>query len=58
MERVQWISNETLELRGYGTKKKGDRFDVPDKLAKQLIKQGLVKDVYVEKKKDKKNKTK
>ncbi len=55
-ERVEWISNESLEVIGYGLKKKGDRFEVPDDLAKQLITQGLVKDVYVERKKKKKNK--
>ena len=50
MERVEWISNESLELVGYGVKKKGDRFNIPEKLAKQLISQGLVKDAYVERK--------
>ncbi len=57
MERVEWISNEELEVSGYGLKKKGDRFDIPKRLAKQLIKQGLVKDAYVERK-NKKNKKK
>lgn len=55
-ERVEWISDEELEVIGYGAKKKGDRFNVPDELAKQLIEQGLVKDAYVEKKKKKKSK--
>jgi len=57
MERVEWISTEELEVIGYGVKKKGDRFNVPDELAKQLIYQGLVKDAYVERK-DKKEKEK
>jgi len=56
MERVEWISNEELDVIGYGKKRKGDRFNVPDRVAKQLIYQGLVKDAYVEKK-DKKKKT-
>lgn len=50
MERVEWISDEELDVIGYGTKRKGDRFNIPDKLAKQLIYQGLVKDAYVERK--------
>lgn len=54
MERVEWISEEELEVIGYGLKKKGDRFNIPDGLAKQLIYQGLVKDVYVERKNKKK----
>ncbi len=54
-ERIEWISDETRDLIGYGSKKKGDRFNVPDELAKQLILQGLCKDAYVEKK-SKKNK--
>jgi len=52
-ERVEWISEESLEVIGYGLKKKGDRFEVPDDLAKQLIYQGRVKDVYVERKRKK-----
>lgn len=57
MERVEWISEEELEVsEGHGLKKKGDRFKVSDRLAKQLIYQGLVKDVYVERKKKKKSK--
>ncbi len=55
-ERVEWISEEERELIGYGVKKKNDRFNVPDELAKQLIKQKLVKDAYVERKSKKKKK--
>jgi hypothetical protein len=50
MERVEWINEESREIVGYGVFKKGDRFDAPSKLAKQLISQGLVKDAYKEKK--------
>lgn len=56
LERVEWISKEEKILVGYGVKKKGDRFDIPKPLAKQLIAQGLVKDCYVQKKKTKKSK--
>jgi len=50
MEKVEWISNESLALMGYGLKKKGDRFDVPTDLKNQLVRQGLVKDAYKERK--------
>jgi len=56
MQRVEWISKEEGILGGI-IRKKGDRFNVSDKLAKQLIYQKLVKDVYVSKK-DKEKKTK
>lgn len=50
MERVEWIQEEEGNLIGYGVFKKGDRFNIPDKLAKQLIYRGVVKDAYVERK--------
>jgi len=51
MQKVEWIYNESLELVGYGVKKKGDKFEISNELAEQLIYQKVVKDVYVEKKK-------
>jgi len=56
MQKVEWINNESGELPGIGVFKKGDKLQVSDDLAKQLIYQGLVKDVYVSKK-DRENKT-
>lgn len=55
-ERVEWISEEAGDLIGYGVFKKGDRFEIPVDLAKQLIYQKKVKDVYVERKGKKKDK--
>lgn len=56
MERVEWISEEELIIPGMGIKKKGDRFEIPDELAEQLIYQKRVKDVYVERKQKDKSK--
>jgi len=56
--RVEWIREEAGELVGIGVFKKNDRFDVPDKLAEQLIYQGLVKDAYVTKEDKRKRKKK
>lgn len=56
--RVEWIQEEAGELVGIGVFKKNDRFDIPDKLAEQLIYQGLVKDAYVTKEDRKKRKLK
>lgn len=53
MQRVEWINKEAGELNGI-KRSKGDRFEVSDELAEQLISQRLVKDIYVEKKKEEK----
>ena len=58
MQRVEWISEEELIISGVGLKRKGDRFEISDELAEQLIYQGRVKDVYVERKNKDKTKKK
>ncbi len=43
MKTVTWIHPESLAVAGYGAKKEGDKFEVPDELAIQLKEQGFVK---------------
>lgn len=49
MQKVEWINKESGILDGI-IRNFGDRFEVSNELAKQLIYQKLVKDVYVSKK--------